>query len=251
MEAQKESGNEELSDFSLQYQKYREGGHSMQIQTQLQLNKNYATESEVGSGWVEIENTIKFPIRIRKYIDKTDGKEKLFVSYPQRKQGNGYENIVHPENSGIDAEIQEEILRQFQNHITKGLDVSEVSDVRVSLLEKEQNVGSMKLKAIASVKICGCWINRIMVKESQKGIFVQMPQYQTKDGQYKDIVYGTSSIAQLKIKGEVEYAYEKELEKLEKAKEKIIVKKEPPLTEKIAKESQKNVQDISPKAPKL
>lgn len=223
----------------------------MEINTQLQLNKNYATETEVGSGWVEIENTIKFPVRIRKYIDKTDGTEKLFVSYPQRKLDNGYEAIVRPEDSDMDAKIQEEILRQFQKHITKGLDVSEVTDVRVSLLEKEQNAGSMKIKAMASVKICGCWINGIMVKESQRGILVQMPQYKTKDGQYKDIVYGTSSIAQLKIKGEVEYAYKREVEKLKKTEDKVMVEKETAIMENTSNVQKKKVQDISKKAPKL
>ena len=58
----------------------------MKIDVQLKVKEDLSS-SEIASGWVELEDCIKFPVRVRKYMDKEEQKEKMFVSYPQRKSG--------------------------------------------------------------------------------------------------------------------------------------------------------------------
>ena len=81
--------------------------HIMKIETQIKLHSEDAMQKTgiVASGWVEIGDCIKFPVRVMKYTDKTSGEEKSFVSYPQRKTKDGYEVIVFPHDKEARKEI--------------------------------------------------------------------------------------------------------------------------------------------------
>ena len=49
--------------------------HIMKIETQIKLHSEDAMQKTgiVASGWVEIGDCIKFPVRVMKYTDKTSG----------------------------------------------------------------------------------------------------------------------------------------------------------------------------------
>lgn len=183
----------------------------MKIDAQLRVNEAMDSDTtEVAFGWVEIEECIKFPVKVRKYVDK-EGKEKMFVSYPQRKTEQGYSNLVYPDKE-IKAELDNYILTEVGHAAVKGYDAPPVRDVRVNILDIANNHSPVQLKGYATIKIAGFTINGIMIKEGKNGLFVQMPQYKS-GGEYRDTVYGTNKLIQMNIKEEVLAAYENELEK--------------------------------------
>lgn len=57
------------------------------------------------------------------------------------------------------------------------------------------------------MKMYGLTINGIMIREGRKGLFVQMPQYQSR-GQYRDTVYGITTAIQHKIEDTVLERYQ-------------------------------------------
>lgn len=172
------------------------------------------TQSEVASGWVEIENCIKFPVKVRRYTDKESGKEKMFVTYPQRKNGSGYEGIVYPHDKEVRKEIEDVVLKEVQKEAVKNFLLPKVENVRVSLVQ-QRTEKAVSLRGLATLKIAGITINGITIKEGKNGLFVQMPQYKS-GGEYKDTVYGTNKGIYELIKTEVLKAYEEMLVKEQK-----------------------------------
>ncbi len=174
----------------------------------------------VATGWVEIENAIRFPVSVIKYQDKNTGTDKMFVSFPQKKKGDGYDDIVYPKDPEVREDIQNAVLKEVAAQLSRsyGLDLPEVSNVRLSALE-EKVTGSVSIKAVASITLCGIEINGITVKEGKHGPFVQMPQRRNKNGEYEDMVYGTGRGMQEKIKEAVLEEYEKVLAERNELKE--------------------------------
>lgn len=66
--------------------------------------------STVATGWVEIEGIFKFPVSVRKWFDDKSGKEMMFVSYPQRKDGDRYSGVVYPHDREVRNEIDRVVL---------------------------------------------------------------------------------------------------------------------------------------------
>ena len=61
-----------------------------------------------------------------------------------------------------------------------------ISDIRIRLIEKEDN----KLKAVASITIDDCFVvHDIKVIEGKEGYFISMPSKKKPDGEYTDIVH--------------------------------------------------------------
>lgn len=191
----------------------------MQIDVNLNLNEQLKefdvskVENPLAKGWVEIEGAIKFPVRVMKYTDKEDQIEKMFVSLPQKKNGDKYEDIVRPTNDEIRKEVQEAVLKEFTKSLQNSVLLSSnVTEASVNFLKEPITKGNVTLVAMASVTICGFDIHGIQVKESSKGAFVQMPQYKA-GGEYHDTVYGVTPPVQMEIREKVLEAYEKALEK--------------------------------------
>lgn len=189
----------------------------MKIDVNLTLDKEFVENSLKGIpsakaayGWVEIEETFKFPITIL-----SNKQNKAWVKYPSvRKNENEYTNILFPAEPKVKEEVDAAVLRKLQHLITKGMYVPPVTDVRINLLNEGIKRGSITTKAMASIKICGFVINGITVKEGGNGPFVQMPQHTTGEGEqkaYHDTVYGTTSFSQYAIKNAVLEEYEKAL----------------------------------------
>ncbi|MBO5259037.1 MAG: septation protein SpoVG family protein [Agathobacter sp.] len=197
----------------------------MKIDVQIKLSDDYVNLKDLkeikalASGWVTIENAIKFPVKVRHYTDKEDGKEKMFVSYPQKKTESGYDSILYPQDKGLRMDIEECVINAVHEQVKVFIGVSPpIDEVRVNLFSDPVRTGKISLNGMASVKMLGLVINGIMIKESEKGLFVQMPQHKA-DGQYRDTVYGAKKAVQKEIAREVLAAYEKELEKKKQLRE--------------------------------
>lgn len=164
--------------------------------------------STVATGWVEIEGIFKFPVSVRKWFDDKSGKEMMFVSYPQRKDGDRYSGVVYPHDREVRNEIDRVVLEVTKEKLfAESVPDVNIDDVRITPLN--QKIGSVVQKlGIASVKMYGMTVNGIVIKEGRKGRFVQMPQYQTQ-GQYRDTVYGVTAAIQRKIEDRVLLEYDK------------------------------------------
>ena len=164
--------------------------------------------STVATGWVEIEGIFKFPVSVRKWFDDKSGKEMMFVSYPQRKDGDRYSGVVYPHDREVRNEIDRVVLDVTKEKLfAESVPDVNIDDVRITPLNQKTDSVVQKL-GIASVKMYGMTVNGIVIKEGRKGRFVQMPQYQTQ-GQYRDTVYGVTAAIQRKIEDRVLLEYDK------------------------------------------
>lgn len=164
--------------------------------------------STVATGWVEIEGIFKFPVSVRKWFDDKSGKEMMFVSYPQRKDGDKYSGVVYPHDREVRNEIDRVVLDVTKEKLfAETVPDVNIDDVRITPLNQKTDSVVQKL-GIASVKMYGMTVNGIVIKEGRKGRFVQMPQYQTQ-GQYRDTVYGVTAAIQRKIEDRVLLEYDK------------------------------------------
>ena len=197
----------------------------MQIDVNLNINEKLKelnvekVENPIARGWVEIDGAIKFPVRVMKYTDKEDDKVKMFVSLPQKKNGDKYDDIVKPVNDEIRNEVQNAVLAKLSENLSKNVILtSNVTDVKVNLLKEPVQTGSVKLLAMATITLCGFHISGIQIKEGNRGMFVQMPQHKSGDT-YQDTVYGTTALVQQEISEKVLEVFEK-VQKEKKVKEK-------------------------------
>lgn len=179
----------------------------MDIKVSLKVNEDVITGKKEGtecaSGWVELEDAIKFPIRLMKYHSKEENKDKIFVSYPNKKGTNGYDNILYPVDPDVREEIQTAIFDELHKQILKGVNHPDIEEVKVTPFKEEKKAGNVLVKGVASIKTCGIMINGILIKESSKGLFVQMPQHRAANGEFHDTVYGTNPMMQSIIKNAV------------------------------------------------
>lgn len=169
---------------------------------------SFKNTTTVATGWVEIEGIFKFPVSVRKWLDDKSGKEMMFVSYPQRKDGDKYSGVVYPHDREVRNEIDRVVLEVTKEKLfAETVPDVNIDDVRITPLNQKTDSVVQKL-GIASVKMYGMTVNGIVIKEGRKGRFVQMPQYQTQ-GQYRDTVYGVTAAIQRKIEERVLLEYDK------------------------------------------
>lgn len=164
-------------------------------------------KSTVASGWVEIEGIFKFPVSVRSYHDADKGKDMMFVSYPQRHDGDKYVGVVYPTDRNVRQEIDKAVLDATREKLFAELVPNvQIDDIRITPLNAKEGA-VIKNVGIATVKMYGLTINGIMIREGRKGLFVQMPQYQSR-GQYRDTVYGITTAIQHKIEDTVLERYQ-------------------------------------------
>lgn len=164
-------------------------------------------KSTVASGWVEIEGIFKFPVSVRSYHDEDKGKDMMFVSYPQRHDGDKYVGVVYPTDRNVRQEIDKAVLEATREKLFAELVPNvQIDDIRITPLNAKEGA-VIKNVGIATVKMYGLTINGIMIREGRKGLFVQMPQYQSR-GQYRDTVYGITTAIQHKIEDTVLERYQ-------------------------------------------
>lgn len=164
-------------------------------------------KSTVASGWVEIEGIFKFPVSVRSYHDEEKGKDMMFVSYPQRHDGDKYVGVVYPTDRNVRQEIDKAVLDATREKLfAERVPNVQIDDIRITPLNAKEGA-VIKNVGIATVKMYGLTINGIMIREGRKGLFVQMPQYQSR-GQYRDTVYGITTAIQHKIEDTVLERYQ-------------------------------------------
>lgn len=157
-------------------------------------------------GMVTLEKCMKFPVQVRKYVERETGEEKTFLSFPRRNKNGEWEDVIHP-----DRELKERILeavgQAIKGEIQKDLHLPNVEVVSVNPIQpRVPPYAKAYIVGVASVKICGLLIQGITVKQGIKGLFINMPQYKTDSG-YQDIIYGTSKAMQEKISAAVIQGY--------------------------------------------
>lgn len=150
-------------------------------------------------GMVTLDHCIKFPIQMRRYKNKESGEEKSFLSFPRREGKNGWEDIVHP-----DQELREEIMdavdEAIKKELMKDINLPEIDNVEVTPVNaRYSNNAKAKICGLATIQVSGLTIRGITIKQGERGMFVNMPQYKNGTGVYKDIAYGTSKAMQEKI----------------------------------------------------
>lgn len=186
----------------------------MKIDVQISVNEaafaKDSNDTKLASAWVEIEDVIKFPVTVRKYIDK-QGAPRWFVSYPQRKSQEGYAEIVRPADKEIRNAIEKTVLDAMVRQINKKFHSVPISDIRITGLENVPQTASVRNVGIASATVAGVMINGIMIKEGKRGLFVEMPQHKTKDG-WKDTVYTTNSVMRQEIQDEILRTYQEKMD---------------------------------------
>ena len=174
------------------------------------MDKEGKVGRKVAEGWVEIEDCFRFPVIVRTYQDKETKKEKMFLSYPQRKTKNGYEDIVAPTDYQIRKEIEDCVLSEVTNCITKSVRTTPVTNVTVKLLQSEEN---SSIRGIASATLAGgIVLNGITIRKDKEGLRVQMPQYMA-DGVWHDYVSASNAVIRTDIEQEVLHIYKKEKQK--------------------------------------
>lgn len=174
------------------------------------MDKTGKIGRKVAEGWVEIEECFSFPVVVRTYLDKQTNQERMFVSYPQRKTKKGYEDIIAPKDFEIRKAIEECVLSEVANCITKSVRTTSITDVKINLLKSEENPS---LRGIASATIAGGLVlNGILIRKEKDGLKVQMPQYMT-DGVWHDYVSASNTIIRTDIEQEILHAYKKEMRK--------------------------------------
>lgn len=153
---------------------------------------------------VTIDHAIRFVVKIRTHKDGS-GEEHWFLSYPRRKRGEGWEDAVIPDEN-LRKDILECVLKEYRDKYFPEPEEAEV--VSITRINQEQPLdGGVVVRGMATVRIAGLTIKGLGIKETEKGLFVNMPQYQTDSGKFKDVVYGCTKEARQKIKQAVLDAY--------------------------------------------
>lgn len=202
----------------------------MNIEVKLSMEKAFEdspyayTGTKLASGYIEIESAFKFPVSILR--SNKDGKNNMFIKFPTMPKGDGgYNNIVFPVDSAVRTEVENAVFEELKKLTLKGLDNPLITNVRVTALSEPLQSGSISIKGYASIMVSGFAINGISIKEGNKGLFVQMPQYRDGNGQYHDIAYGTNSAFQETIKAAVLETYQKTMKEIAQKEKQVEISK--------------------------
>ena len=136
-----------------------------------------------------------------KGIKLIEGSKGLFVSMPNYKsKDDEYKDICYPMTSDFRKELEAAIIDKY-NGINKV--EPEITNCRVTKLDKESLVG------LATVTLDDQFvIGNIKIYDGGNGLFISMPSYKNKDGEYKDIYYPSTVSFKEKLTNEVLTCYE-------------------------------------------
>lgn len=178
-----------------------------EIQVDIRLTKD---KSILAYGTVTVDQCIRFTVQMRKYVDKETGEEKTFLSYPRRHVKGEWSNAVYPDKE-LQEEVTKAVIEAVKREIRRDIHLPELEDIQVTVLESQKRTGSaVALCGLATIKICGLTINGITIKESEKGLFCNMPQYKSGE-EFRDSVYGITKEVQQKIMEEILQVYREQI----------------------------------------
>lgn len=195
---------------------------NLRLNEEFKKNMETYTGTKLATGYVEVNSAFKFPVSVLKKKDDSQ----MYVKYPDIQDDSGNsKNVVFPVDKELRESLNLAILAELKNNFLKGLDNPEIDSVRVTVLQDELKNGTVAIKGYASIMISGFAINGIVIKETSKGLFVQMPQMKDGAGKYQDIVYGTNALMQSQIKEAVLKKYREDARQMREEKEKNLAEK--------------------------
>lgn len=162
---------------------------------------------------VTVDDFIRFQVRGQKYPDRENGEEKSFYAYPSQKRGEDWQNVVLADEE-LKKQIQEAIGEKIREMYLKSSFsyLEKITNVSVNPINQEKELtDKVIVRAVADVEISGLTIKGITLKESEKGFFINMPQYQDGTGAYSDLVYGVTAESQKALKEAVLTEYQRVL----------------------------------------
>ncbi len=160
---------------------------------------------------VTVDGSIRFLVNIRSYQDQDTKEQKYFFAYPRRKQGEEWQNVLRLEEE-LRKEVETAIGEALKEEVLNELHLPDITGVTViPVNQRKERQGNMIIRGIADVQFAGITIKGITIKETQQGYLVNMPQYQNAEGQFRDMVYSTSSQLRRKIRDEILEEYERRI----------------------------------------
>ena len=164
-------------------------------------------EGILAYGMVTVNHCIKFPVQMRSYVKEETEEKVAFISFPRRQSSSGsWEDVVHP-NKELRIAIEKAVGEAIKKELVKDLNLPEIEKVQITPLKTDQYKDrKVRICGLAMIEISGLSIRGITIRESEHGLFVNMPQF-NKDQVYKDVVYATSKAMQEKIREAVLEGY--------------------------------------------
>jgi len=128
-------------------------------------------------------------------ISVMEGQNGLFVSMPSRKINDEYQDICFPCTSEARAEFDKAVLTAYEQARSDGTGGQNQGAAEILPLQYDVRVHSLHpgggaLKGTASVSLNGQFaIRRVSIMESSKGLFVSMPGFKGRNGEFKDYCF--------------------------------------------------------------
>lgn len=146
-----------------------------------------------------------------KNVKIVEGENGLYVQMPQYKTpDNEYENLAFPVTKEFREQLNQAVLNEFHNPIEKENSLPE--EVKIKVSTSPINIEKSGIKAISSITLNDSMvIKNIRVIEGSKGLFVQMPNYKDREGNYHDIAFPVTKEFREKLFSTVLDSYQKQL----------------------------------------
>ena len=158
----------------------------MKIQVQLYLpDQNQGTVW--GYGTITLDQLLTFQIRILT-CEKGAGIKEAFVSFPRRKQGERWEDLVIVEDS-LRNQITEAVREAIRMEITKDLYLPTIEVLHLQVFPQGKKT---PLVGEATIRVLGVTVKGILLKRGKYGVFCHMPQYYSEKKGYQDVIYSPS-----------------------------------------------------------
>ena len=158
----------------------------MKIQVQIYLpDQNQGTVW--GYGTITLDQLLTFQIRILT-CEKGAGIKEAFVSFPRRKQGERWEDLVIVEDS-LRNQITEAVREAIQMEITKDLYLPKIEVLHLQVFPQGKKT---PLVGEATICVLGVTVKGILLKRGKYGVFCHMPQYYSEKKGYQDVIYSPS-----------------------------------------------------------
>lgn len=153
-----------------------------------------------------------FQIRNVKIIE---GEKGLFIAMPNYKtKDEEYKDIIFPVTAEVRKKLDEAILKEYENPTSKENYKKEPEDLKFEVKAVALE-GDSSVKGLASLKIeDSIVVNNIRLIEGQKGVFVAMPDYKTKDEKYNNLFSIIDDRTKDKINNEILEKYQISRDKL-------------------------------------
>jgi len=190
-----------------------EAAPALPMRYDVRINSLQMNGNTKGTATVNLNGQFAF-----RNISIMQGKESLFASPPGYKVSeNNYKSHFFPCTKESHAEFESAVLeayRQARDHGTSGQNqgTAEILPLQYDVRINSLHPGGGALKGTASVNLNGQFaIPRVSIMESSKGLFVSMPGFRGRNGQFKDYCFPCTKESHAEFESAVLGAYEQAL----------------------------------------